>query len=114
MATLDIRLDRHFGMQSSAFGPIEVDLKQYFVMGRRAGVPDDTPWIHLGYICEPCETNKTPPFNGLESFRVLPQSAKDEIVNAVAANLGMLTLRSTVIPAPVVIDDEEDFIDSES
>ena len=113
MATLDIRLDRHVGMQSTQFGVMEVDLHQYFVMARTAGT--DEPWVHLVYICEPCATNPRPPFNGLESFRTLPQTLKDEVVQLVSEQLGLVKLRSTEIPAPVVIEeDAEEWVDDEA
>ena len=101
---VEVRLVPHVGMQETPFGPVEVDLGQYFVMAQA----DDFRWLHMGYICKPCASNPTPPFNGLDHFRVLPQPLKDEIVSRVAELLGQGRVRVTELPEPALIEEEDE------
>lgn len=112
--TIEVKLDPHIGIQNTPLGPMEVDLGQYLVM---AQTEHTEGWVHVGYICRPCPTNPRPPFNGLENFRKLPQTAKDEIVQKVAEAIGLASVRATEIIEPVVIEeavDEEDDLDADA
>ncbi len=102
---IEIELRRHTGIQQTALGPYEVDLRQYFVMVKTEWTGDNP--VHVGFICEPCETNRNPPFNGLDVFRTLPQNVKDEIVSLVRHKLGLGVVRVTEVPEPVEIPEDE-------
>ena len=107
---LEIKLDPHIGKQMTSVGPVDVDLGQYLVMAQTEHT--GYRWVHLGYVCKPCATNPTPPFNGLDSFRVLPQSIKDEVAAKVQDLLGLGHMRVTEIAEPIeveeAIDDDDD------
>jgi hypothetical protein len=108
---LEVKLDRHLGIQETAFGPVEVDLRQYLVMAQNEFT--DFRWVHLGYICEPSDKNPNPPFNGLEQFRVLPQSIKDEIVQRVRELLQLPTIKVHEPLEPVVVAEEDETDDDD-
>ena len=113
-AKLEVKLEPHIGIQNTPLGPMEVDLGQYLVMAQTEHT--DYKWVHLGYICKPCPTNLTPPFNGLDNFRVLPQSLKDEIVRRVAELMQTGIPRATEVAEPIVIpeDYEDDYEDDDA
>lgn len=107
---LEIKLEPHVGMQMTAVGPVEVELGQYRVMAQTEHT--GYRWVHLGYICKPCASNPTPPFNGLDNFRTLPQSIKDEIAEKVRTMLQLGHMRVTEIPEPIA-EEEANYDDDD-
>lgn len=105
-AQLEIRLEPHIGMQMTALGPVPVDLKQYRVLAQTEHT--GFRWVQLGYVCQPCAANPTPPFNGLDTFRTLPQALKDEVCARVRELLQTPRMTVTEIPEPPETEPEED------
>lgn len=101
---LEVKLEPHVGTQYTKFGPVEIELDQYRVMCQTEFT--GYQWVHIGYICKPKPGNLTPPLNGLDSFRVLPQSLKDEITAKVGALLSLSHIRATEPAEPVEVQEE--------
>ena len=103
---VEIELRPHKGIQQTELGPVEVELKQWLVMAKTNWLVDR--WLHVGYVCYPCSANPSPPFNGLESFRKLPEAYKQQIADQVRAKVGTAAMRVHEPPEPVVIEDDDD------
>jgi hypothetical protein len=106
---IDIELVPHIGKQSTPLGEFDVDLGQYYVMARTEFTGERG--VHVGFICRPCADNPRPPFNGLDNFRRMPESVKDEIVKLVQHKLGLAQMRVTEVPEPIEISEEDDIDD---
>jgi hypothetical protein len=102
----EIEFRAHKGVKQTPLGPVEVELKQWLVMARTEWTGER--WMHVGYICYPCKTNPTPPFNGLDVFRKLPQEYKDLIAAQVQSQVGTETMRVYEPPKPELPDEEVD------
>jgi len=90
---LTVELRQHIGTAQTELGPVEVEHNQFIVM---ASTPFSKHPIHVGYVGK----QKGAPFNGLHSFRKLPQELKSAVQRELAKQKSEDTVRMFEPPAP--------------